>query len=111
MNAPLRDERAALPSVDRVLRAAGAADLVERYGRQLMTEAAREAIDVLNASREREGEAIAWHLLETWKPRVPVKRRVFHESTEPAIRAAADDPRPAREDVPHGDAGHLRRKA
>jgi L-seryl-tRNA(Ser) seleniumtransferase len=44
MNAPLRDERAALPSVDRVLRAAGAAGLVERYGRRLMTEAAREAI-------------------------------------------------------------------
>ncbi|MEH3141471.1 MAG: type I DNA topoisomerase [Mycobacterium kyogaense] len=42
---------------------------------------------------DREGEAIAWHLLETLKPRVPVKRMVFHEITEPAIRAAADDPR------------------
>jgi DNA topoisomerase-1 len=42
---------------------------------------------------DREGEAIAWHLLEALKPRVPVKRMVFHEITEPAIRAAADHPR------------------
>ncbi|HZU48601.1 MAG TPA: type I DNA topoisomerase [Mycobacterium sp.] len=42
---------------------------------------------------DREGEAIAWHLLETLKPRVPVKRMVFHEITEPAIRAAAEHPR------------------
>lgn len=42
---------------------------------------------------DREGEAIAWHLLETLKPRIPVKRMVFHEITEPAIRAAAESPR------------------
>ncbi|MCV7193332.1 type I DNA topoisomerase [Mycolicibacterium brumae] len=42
---------------------------------------------------DREGEAIAWHLLETLKPRVPVKRMVFHEITEPAILAAAENPR------------------
>jgi DNA topoisomerase-1 len=42
---------------------------------------------------DREGEAIAWHLLETLKPNVPVKRMVFHEITEPAIRAAAEHPR------------------
>ncbi|WP_304107549.1 type I DNA topoisomerase [Mycolicibacterium bacteremicum] len=42
---------------------------------------------------DREGEAIAWHLLETLKPKVPVKRMVFHEITEPAIRAAAESPR------------------
>ncbi|CAN5508186.1 type I DNA topoisomerase [soil metagenome] len=42
---------------------------------------------------DREGEAIAWHLLETLKPRIPVKRMVFHEITESAIQAAANDPR------------------
>jgi DNA topoisomerase-1 len=42
---------------------------------------------------DREGEAIAWHLLQTLKPSVPVRRMVFHEITEPAIRAAADNPR------------------
>nr|WP_173363277.1 type I DNA topoisomerase [Nocardia farcinica] len=42
---------------------------------------------------DREGEAIAWHLLETLKPKVPVRRMVFHEITEPAIRAAAADTR------------------
>ncbi|GED96574.1 type I DNA topoisomerase [Gordonia crocea] len=42
---------------------------------------------------DREGEAIAWHLMETLKPKVPVKRMVFHEITESAIRAAAETPR------------------
>ncbi|MGV9610793.1 type I DNA topoisomerase [Nocardia xishanensis] len=42
---------------------------------------------------DREGEAIAWHLLETLKPKVPVRRMVFHEITEPAIQAAAADTR------------------
>lgn len=42
---------------------------------------------------DREGEAIAWHLLETLKPKIPVRRMVFHEITEPAIRAAATDTR------------------
>ncbi|WP_086830163.1 type I DNA topoisomerase, partial [Allokutzneria sp. NRRL B-24872] len=42
---------------------------------------------------DREGEAIAWHLMQTLKPKVPVRRMVFHEITEPAIRAAAENPR------------------
>ncbi|GAB3581829.1 type I DNA topoisomerase [Amycolatopsis endophytica] len=42
---------------------------------------------------DREGEAIAWHLLETLKPKVPVRRMVFHEVTEQAVRAAAEDTR------------------
>src|SRR5262249_6233202 len=35
----------------------------------------------------------AWHLLETIKPKVPVKRMVFHEITRPAIQAAVANPR------------------
>ncbi|GAA1482573.1 type I DNA topoisomerase [Gordonia sinesedis] len=42
---------------------------------------------------DREGEAIAWHLMNTLKPKVPVKRMVFYEITEPAIRAAAEQAR------------------
>ena len=42
---------------------------------------------------DREGEAIAWHLLETLQPRIPVKRMVFHEITRPAILEAAENPR------------------
>lgn len=48
---------------------------------------------------DREGEAIAWHLLETLKPKVPVRRMVFHEITEPAIRAAAADTRDLDNDL------------
>ena len=48
---------------------------------------------------DREGEAIAWHLLETLKPRIPVRRMVFHEITEPAIRAAAENPRDLDSDL------------
>ncbi|MEV6658667.1 type I DNA topoisomerase [Nocardia fluminea] len=48
---------------------------------------------------DREGEAIAWHLLETLKPKVPVRRMVFHEITEPAILAAAADTRELDNDL------------
>ena len=47
----------------------------------------------LATDEDREGEAIAWHLLETLKPRVPVKRMVFHEITREAIQRAVRDTR------------------
>ena len=48
---------------------------------------------------DREGEAIAWHLMQTLKPTVPVRRMVFHEITELAIRAAAEHPRDLDQDL------------
>ena len=48
---------------------------------------------VLATDQDREGEAIAWHLLEVLSPRVPVKRMVFNEITPEAIRRAIDNPR------------------
>ena len=47
----------------------------------------------LATDEDREGEAIAWHLMEVLNPRVPVKRMVFHEITRPAISAAVASPR------------------
>ena len=47
----------------------------------------------LATDEDREGEAIAWHLLDELKPKVPVQRMVFHEITKPAILAAVDNPR------------------
>ena len=48
---------------------------------------------LLATDEDREGEAIAWHLLEELKPTVPVKRMVFHEITREAIQRALASPR------------------
>ena len=63
---------------------------------------------LLATDEDREGEAIAWHLVETLRPRVPVRRMVFHEITRPAIQAAVANPR----DIDHAlvEAQEARRK-
>ena len=48
---------------------------------------------LLATDEDREGEAIAWHLIEELKPKVPTKRMVFHEITPEAIAAAVASPR------------------
>ena len=48
---------------------------------------------LLATDEDREGEAIAWHLLQALQPKVPVKRMVFHEITKDAIRAAVGNTR------------------
>ena len=57
--------------------------------------AALETADrlLLATDEDREGESISWHLLELLKPKVPVKRLVFHEITQEAIDRALAHPR------------------
>jgi DNA topoisomerase-1 len=65
---------------------------------ELLKKRVAEADEVLLATDEdREGEAIAWHLLEVLKPKVPVRRMVFHEITRDAISRALDETRPIDE--------------
>jgi DNA topoisomerase-1 len=54
---------------------------------------------LLATDEDREGEAIAWHLREELRPKVPVRRMVFHEITGDAIRAAVENPREIDENL------------
>src|SRR5262245_58887768 len=71
-------------------------ELTDR-GAQVVKElrtALKDATELYLATDEdREGEAISWHLLEHLKPKVPVKRMVFHEITAAAIDQAVNNPR------------------
>src|SRR5919109_307564 len=55
--------------------------------------AVKDASELLLATDpDREGESISWHLKEVLKPRVPVRRIVFHEITEDAVKEALKSP-------------------
>src|SRR5687768_1762423 len=54
---------------------------------------------LLATDGDREGEAIAWHLLQELKPKVPAKRMVFHEITQAAIAEAVANPRDLDQDL------------
>jgi len=62
--------------------------------------AIKDASELLLATDpDREGESISWHLAQVLKPRVPVRRIVFHEITEDAVREALDHPSDVNENL------------
>ena len=62
--------------------------------------ALKDASEVLLATDpDREGESISWHLARVLKPKVPVRRIVFHEITEEAVKEALDHPGDVNENL------------
>ncbi|HEY7793810.1 MAG TPA: type I DNA topoisomerase [Gaiellaceae bacterium] len=71
--------------------------IVDADKKRVVTDLKRKLKDadelLLATDEDREGEAIAWHLLEELKPKVPVRRMVFHEITRDAIQRALQETR------------------
>ena len=66
----------------------------------LLKTALKDASEVLLATDpDREGESISWHLAKVLKAKVPVRRIVFHEITEEAVREALDHPGDVNENL------------
>ena len=74
--------------------------IVDPGKKKIVTELKKHLADadelLLATDEDREGEAIAWHLVQVLKPKVPVKRMVFHEITKDAIARAASETRSDR---------------
>jgi DNA topoisomerase I len=73
----------------------------EKKGKVAELKDAVKSVDeiLLATDPDREGEAIAWHLLDTLKPKIPVRRMVFHEISESAILAAVENLRDLDNDL------------
>src|SRR5688500_9255852 len=66
----------------------------------MLKTAVKEASELLLATDpDREGESISWHLAQVLKPKVPVRRIVFHEITEEAVKEALDHPSDVNENL------------
>jgi len=62
--------------------------------------AVKEASELLLATDpDREGESISWHLAQVLKPKIPVRRIVFHEITEDAVKEALEHPSDVNENL------------
>ncbi|MEB3224242.1 MAG: type I DNA topoisomerase [Synechococcus sp.] len=79
--------------------------IVPKKKKKVVTElkqALKDADELILATDEdREGESISWHLLEVLKPKVPIKRMVFHEITQEAIQKALKNCREIDENLVH----------
>ena len=77
--------------------------IVDPGKKKIVTELKKHLKDadelLLATDEDREGEAIAWHLVEVLKPKVPVRRMVFHEITRDAIARALEGTRDIDQDL------------